>query len=320
MVQDEISHGTNPAYEHVLKIIRDCDAGEGVDFFGGEPTLFPRFWELLELAAGRGHHVSVATNARIFCAHQTAERVARYGVAIRSSLYGHTGELHDSITRCRGSFRETVEGLANLVAAGCAPVVNIVMLKENIRHLTDITHLLMKIGVRRIKYSTFIKGACSPGSIPPLDEVRVFLKEALAFVCGRDIGIMIEKSPLCMLEEFINWHIPETDPEMVGNCASTFVKLEPCQGCVLNRACIGIDRDYAKTHGEKGLLPFQECPEFSKEVIDLDSFESYAPKYYSNFLAIRLTGSDISEESILKLARIQESIKKIPGCHLIGYA
>src|SRR5687767_10248492 len=90
MVETEISETDDVEYSEAEAMIVKQPPGTIIEFFGGEPTIYPHFMRLLQLARGRGYHCSIATNARIFHSSKFTRRVSELGVDniyIRTSLY-----------------------------------------------------------------------------------------------------------------------------------------------------------------------------------------------------------------------------------------
>ena len=106
-----------------------------VNVGGGEPTVRPDFWELLDYAVG--HHVGVkfSTNgSRITPA--TARRVAETDyVDVQISLDGATAEVNDAV-RGAGSYATALRALGDLAAAGVSGLkLSVVVTRENVCQL-----------------------------------------------------------------------------------------------------------------------------------------------------------------------------------------
>jgi mycofactocin radical SAM maturase len=120
-----------------------------VNIGGGEPTIRPDFWHLVEYAVD--HHVGVkfSTNGvRI-----TSERAAwlaspatRGYVDVQISLDGATAEVNDRV-RGAGSFDTAIRALENLSAAGFADAkISVVCTRENLGQLDDFKALAERYG------------------------------------------------------------------------------------------------------------------------------------------------------------------------------
>ena len=88
-----------------------------VNIGGGEPTVRPDFWELVDYATA--HHVGVkfSTNGVRITPEVAARLAASDYVDVQISLDGATAEVNDAV-RGPGSFAMAVRALENLAAAG----------------------------------------------------------------------------------------------------------------------------------------------------------------------------------------------------------
>jgi glycosyltransferase involved in cell wall biosynthesis len=82
---------------------------------GGEPLLHPDFFTIARSVAARGYMVELETNGRAFRYERLCEKCFPSITTFTVKLFGHTPEFHDYITKVRGSFRQTVSGIRNLV-------------------------------------------------------------------------------------------------------------------------------------------------------------------------------------------------------------
>ncbi|MBW0013152.1 mycofactocin radical SAM maturase, partial [Mycobacterium sp.] len=120
-----------------------------VNIGGGEPTVRPDFWELVDYATA--HHVGVkfSTNG-VRITPQVAERLAASDyVDVQISLDGATAEVNDAV-RGAGSFAMAVRALENLAAAGFThnggPKISVVVTRHNVGQLDDFAALARRYG------------------------------------------------------------------------------------------------------------------------------------------------------------------------------
>ncbi|MGV0635062.1 mycofactocin radical SAM maturase [Mycolicibacillus trivialis] len=117
-----------------------------VNIGGGEPTVRPDFWELVDYATA--HHVGVkfSTNG-LRITPEVAERLAASDyVDVQISLDGATAEVNDAI-RGRGSYEMAIRALENLAAAGFKDAkISVVATRHNIDQLDDFAVLADRYG------------------------------------------------------------------------------------------------------------------------------------------------------------------------------
>ncbi|MBW1997832.1 MAG: S8 family serine peptidase [Deltaproteobacteria bacterium] len=132
-------------YERALSLIASMPPNSKIDLFGGEPTLHPKFLDLLAYAMSRQTECSVATNGRLFSRRSFAKRVARItrsSLYIRTSLHGATAKSHEAVTNVPGSFQQLMDGLDNIVSE-CMPCqVNMVITRKNLMDSEGFTRYL----------------------------------------------------------------------------------------------------------------------------------------------------------------------------------
>lgn len=216
-----------------------------IDFFGGEPTIHPQFFKALQYAKDKGFKYTLASNGRLFSYQKMIKKIKKIGVLeIRSSLYGHKKELHESLTRAPGSFEQTIKGFKNIIKQGLPLRVNIVINRENINYLRDIAELLVRIGVKKIKFS----GLALSGNmqmkknkylIVPFPLIKKHLSKILPDLKTKGINFSIEKLPICLFPEYYDCFVVESD-------RIPFVKMEECKKCKYEGLCMGIFDDYVR--------------------------------------------------------------------------
>ncbi|TFV57622.1 mycofactocin radical SAM maturase [Mycobacterium sp. PS03-16] len=108
-----------------------------VNIGGGEPTVRPDFWELVDYATD--HHVGVkfSTNGVRIDKKVAARLAASDYVDVQISLDGATAEVNDAV-RGRGSFAMAVRALDNLAGAGFSDAkISVVVTRHNVGQLDD---------------------------------------------------------------------------------------------------------------------------------------------------------------------------------------
>lgn len=321
MVQDEIKRSTHMPQEELFSILDSLQSGEEVDFFGGEPTLHPNFYEAIESAAARGLCISVATNGRIAAIPEHARRLAAIsGISIRTSLYGVNAAVHNYYTRAPGSFEETIKGIQNLINEGNCPLVNIVILPKNVLHLSQMINVLGQLGVERIKISSVYGGSDITEYLVDLNSARTAVQQAIIQMHAHGMTLQIEKSPMCLAPLFINVFIPETDPEMLRSSGTTYSHAVCCKTCSLRLACVGIPRAYLQRFGDSGIIPFDRIPEYAVRHVHVRDLADYRRLFPTEFVEVdRGTGQLSTQDAILLSRFVAMLNNKHLGTHIIDH-
>ena len=120
-----------------------------VNIGGGEPTVRPDFWELVDYATA--HHVGVkfSTNGVRITPEVATRLAASDYVDVQISLDGATAEVNDAV-RGPGSFAMAVRALENLASAGFAQnggaKISVVVTRHNVDQLDDFAVLADRYG------------------------------------------------------------------------------------------------------------------------------------------------------------------------------
>jgi mycofactocin biosynthetic radical S-adenosylmethionine protein MftC len=119
-----------------------------VNVGGGEPTVRPDFWELLDYAIGHNVGVKFSTNG-IKLDPARARQLARTDyVDVQISLDGATARVNDQV-RGPGSYDTAMRALQNLAAAGFAqPKISVVMTRQNVDQLDEFKAIADRFGAQ----------------------------------------------------------------------------------------------------------------------------------------------------------------------------
>jgi len=118
-----------------------AEGSEKLILSGGEPTIHPRFLEIVSRAKAAGYsQIQVVTNGRMFCYPNFLARAVLTGVTeITFSIHGHKKALYEKQSRVDGSFSQAMAGLNNaLRIRGLIINIDIVINKINYKHLEAI--------------------------------------------------------------------------------------------------------------------------------------------------------------------------------------
>jgi mycofactocin radical SAM maturase len=116
-----------------------------VNIGGGEPTVRPDFWELVDYATAHRVGVKFSTNGVRITEAVAARLAASDYVDVQISLDGATAEINDAV-RGAGSFDMAVRALENLAAVGFSPKISVVVTRHNVGQLDDFKALADRYG------------------------------------------------------------------------------------------------------------------------------------------------------------------------------
>ena len=143
-----------------------------VNIGGGEPTVRPDFWELLDYAVE--HHVGVkfSTNGFRITPERAEKLAATDYVDVQISLDGATAEVNDPV-RGQGTYDAAMRALANLQAAGMKDFkISVVCTRHNIGQLDEFKAIADRFGaqLRLTRLRPSGRGADVWGELHPLPE------------------------------------------------------------------------------------------------------------------------------------------------------
>ncbi|MER7986135.1 mycofactocin radical SAM maturase [Streptomyces noursei] len=119
-----------------------------VNIGGGEPTVRPDFWELVDYATAHRVGVKFSTNG-VRITPDVARRLAASDyVDVQLSLDGATAEVNDAV-RGEGSYETVLRAMENLAAAGLAGFkISVVATRHNIGQLDEFKALADRFGAQ----------------------------------------------------------------------------------------------------------------------------------------------------------------------------
>jgi SynChlorMet cassette radical SAM/SPASM protein ScmF len=148
--------GQHVPLEYVEKAIgegRSLGLGH-VKLTGGEPTLHPRFRELVALIANAGLRMTMETNGTLVDDDLATFLKATPGFSFVSvSLDGADAETHDTMRSVPGSFRRALDGIEALVRAGFRPQVICSLHRGNLAQVDQVVALAEELGCGSVKFN-----------------------------------------------------------------------------------------------------------------------------------------------------------------------
>ena len=244
-----------------------------VHFTGGEPTIHPRFVDVLRLARKLDMRTSVGTIGTMLARPDFAAAALPHLDEALFSLHGPTADVHDPLAGRVGSF-DTVTGAlrAGAAHAGFLPMVNTVVTSENVGDLAETVALAAKLGARNIVVSNLTpEGA----GLDAFDRLAADLTDLAATVpdvvaAAQGATLRFFGWPMCALGE--HWPMSNDlhwDPRVTVEWARTGdvvrldsfynwtpdrkrIHVEACAPCARRSVCMGVFDRTAETRGSEG--------------------------------------------------------------------
>jgi MoaA/NifB/PqqE/SkfB family radical SAM enzyme len=275
-------------FEDLESLIKShIDMGmNSITLTGGEPTLRPDFWRLLEIVSAADLAVTVQTNGRLLAletARQHLAALSRRDILFVVALHGPDAKIHDFITRAPGSFEDTVNGLRNLMQLGHHVCGKLVISSYNLDHTYLTLDLMGRLGLEEVLVAfPHADGFSLPelrDVLPRYDKVR----EILADLVGRPSPVKRldwEAIPFCVFPttDFFPFSVDvnylrqklanETtiiEMSMTGqsldwDVSRRKIKIKPpqCRTCLMDLVCEGVWAEYLDLYDVEDLLPIED--------------------------------------------------------------
>lgn len=186
---------------------------------GGEPTLLT--WDYIEMLSKCKEKFSntdflMLSNGRTFCIQEYRDaflNAVPYSFRLGVPLYAATADEHDSITRAKGSFEQTLSGL-KIIQHRIDLEIRIVVMKDNYKKIPDIASFICR-ELPHVKYVCMMGIELMGNAAIARDNLWVdyvetapYLEEAATILFSSGINAQIYNYPLCALPRHL-WNIAQ---------------------------------------------------------------------------------------------------------------
>lgn len=247
---------------------------EHVHFTGGEPTIHPRFLEILQLARKLGMRTSIGTIGTRLSDPAFAQAVLPYLDEALFSVHGADAATHDAVTGRAGSFERVTRAIAHArEKPGFGLYINTVVTTHNLAALPRITAFAREQGATLQVLSNLTPEGAGEDHYDPL-TVRLLALSAQVPAVVAAAGPMVVRFfgvPLCVLGAYwrysndLYWN-PRVTVEWAAQPGKVVLddiyswnpgrKRTPvgaCERCVYRQVCFGVFAAYAERYGEDEL-------------------------------------------------------------------
>ncbi|MBT3407170.1 radical SAM protein, partial [Candidatus Woesearchaeota archaeon] len=240
----------------------------GVVFTGGEVTIRNDLLELIKYAKKlKFKRIQLQTNARILSSKKLCEKLIAAGVnEFSPALHGHTAKLHDSLTRVKGSFNQTVKAIKNLRELNQYILTNSVVVKPNYKYLPELANLFVKLKVNQFQFA-FMHAIGNARDnfdemMPKISLAAPYIKKGLQIGIDNNINAMAEAMPFCTMKRYEKYcsefYIPKTEVRSINGCdlkhektrkENNKLKFPKCKVCKYDNICEGPWKEYPEKKG-----------------------------------------------------------------------
>ena len=233
------------------------------------------YLEILRYAKGLGFKVHIDHNLRLFANKEFAKKVLEIlpDARFSCSLHSQAPEIHDKITRVKGSWKQTVRGIKNIVESGNRNITPVcVICKLNYKLLPEMVSFVSKLGLSRLDFVLVRKEGNAEKIysklLPSITQFKPFLHDALKRAEDNGIKVTTTGIPVCMLPDLkfyrelnmyafsdVYWNINNKISEQRKDVKRRFVKFLGCLKCKYYAECCGILKEYAKLYNSEKFTP-----------------------------------------------------------------
>ncbi len=129
-----------------------------ITFTGGEPTLRKDLVKLVEYAEDLGIVTGIISNGRNFKDKKLVNDLVNAGIDhFQITLESHDPNIHDKLTRVKGSWAETVEGIKNIIPTPVYIMTNTTLSPHNINDIDKTIEFLASLGIDHFAANAIIK-------------------------------------------------------------------------------------------------------------------------------------------------------------------
>lgn len=126
-------------------------------FTGGEATLRNDLPELIAHAEANGQITGLNTNARRLADPKYVQKLLEAGLDhVQITVESCDEQIHDEMMRARGAFRQTIQGLKNVLNTRLYVMTNTTMLRSNVHKIPDTLDFLAALGVPTVGLNALI--------------------------------------------------------------------------------------------------------------------------------------------------------------------
>jgi len=247
---------------------------DSIVFTGGEPTMRKDFIELLNFANYLCLSIALQTNGRMFYYKDFVREVCKIPrIFFVIAVHGHNAEVHDSITRVKGSFRQTIAGIQNLIDLKQKVCGKVVISKLNMFNLENITKLFKNLGVNNLTFAfPHAQGNAMKyfgDVVPKYSEVMNNIYKTIEYCKENMMNVKFEAIPLCLMKGYetmvgdVKRHQEKrrlkflSSEEMDWNVVRKKIKskFEQCRECKYDDICEGVWEEYPDKYGSEEFIP-----------------------------------------------------------------
>jgi len=173
---------------------------------GGDPLEYDKIIDLINYIKENGFDfVQMATNGVKFADKSFLDKFVLSKIdKLRIPLYGSKPEIHDSITKTKGSFKSALNGIKGLKKKGphIKIEINCLIMQQNKEDLLNIVDLVkQELGIEQLNFSIPCISNFDYSYYVPFKNLTKHVKEIRKYALKKNYNISFTEIPYCVFEE-----------------------------------------------------------------------------------------------------------------------
>ncbi len=149
-------------------------------FTGGEPTIRQDLPDLLSYGQKKGLVTGLITNGRNLTDKNYVKILEDSGLDfVQVTLESHKPEIHDLMTGFKGSWKQTVKGIKNLIPTNIYTTTNSTLSKHNAEYFLDTIDFIKDLGVAAFGCNSLIYSGKAKDGVEdfvfPIEDLKILL-------------------------------------------------------------------------------------------------------------------------------------------------
>jgi radical SAM protein with 4Fe4S-binding SPASM domain len=143
-------------WQHILDILWKIGIPHIV-FTGGEPTLREDLPQLIAHAEHNGQITGINTNGRRLSDREYVDTLVKAGLDhVQITLESHNPDIHNTMVNARSAWKQTVDGIKNVLDTSMYVMTNTTLLRNNSPFLAETLQFMVSMGVPTIGLNALI--------------------------------------------------------------------------------------------------------------------------------------------------------------------
>ena len=240
------------------EIILARNYSENIVITGAEPTIDKNFFSVMDIIKKYNFkNVILTSNGRMFSYDSFTDKVMKKDVITHFviSMHSDKSEIHEKITRVKGSFNQSIEGIKNIIKNNKFVMADVVISKISFHTLPSLAELIVSLGIKQTN-QVYVRPVGVGGSnfreiTPLLSEIANPVKKSIDIYKNNGIFTLTEGIPYCFMKNYEKYVGEKQVPDrklFAGQLSNKVkyiinrnnkMKTKNCNLCKYNKSCGG---------------------------------------------------------------------------------